>query len=111
MDKLTSYRTLIKEILTEYAQFPPSHGQIEAVLIFDEERPSYQLMHIGWDRERRVHMSAIHLRLRNNKIWIEWDGTEEGIAQRLIDAGVSKDEIVLAFLSEEKRAYTDFAVT
>ncbi len=107
MDK---YVTLIKEILGEYAQFPPSHGQIEAALIFDDEHKNYQLMFIGWDRDRRVHSIILHLRLHHNKIWIEWDGTPEGIALKLLAAGVPHQDIVLGFQPPEMRPYTEFAV-
>jgi len=110
MDKLEEYRTLVKEILLQDAKFPPSHGDIEAGVVFDDERQSYQLMFIGWDRNRRVHGPVIHIRLRDDKIWIEWDGTEEGVANALVAAGVPKEKIVLAFYPEEKRPYTGFAV-
>ena len=49
--------------------------------------------------------------LQNKKIWIESDGTEEGIATHFLDAGVPKDDIVLAFHSPRKRPYTGFAVS
>jgi len=109
MDKLEKYRILIKDIVCESAKFPPSHGQIEVLTIFDDERQSYQLMFVGWDGPRRVHSSVIHIRLHHNKIWIEWDGTEESVAGMLVAAGVPKDEIVLAFYPEENRLYTGYA--
>jgi XisI protein len=42
--------------------------------------------------------------------WIQRDGTEHGIARELVEAGVTKDRIVLAFRSLEMRRMTDFAV-
>lgn len=110
MDKLTTYRQLIKDILTEDARYKPSHGEIEPLLVFDDEHDSYQLMYVGWDGRRRVHSTIIHIRLYNNKIWIEQDGTEEGVANTLIAAGVPKEDIVLAFYSPAKRRFTEFAV-
>ena len=110
MDKLSNYRTIIKDILREDAKFKPGHGEIEPFLVFDDEQGSYQLMYIGWDRHRRVHSSIIHLRLRNDKIWIEYDGTQEGVASALLAAGIAKSEIVLAFHSPWKRRFTEFAV-
>lgn len=110
MDKLETYRTLIKKILTEDAKADTSQETIETLLVFDEERESYQLMYIGWNRHMRTHGALLHLRLRNGKIWIEYDGTEEGVAQALLDAGVPKEDIVLAFHAEWKRKLTDFAV-
>jgi hypothetical protein len=48
--------------------------------------------------------------IRNGKIWIQHDGTEEGIANRLIASGVPKEDIVLGFHSPFMRQYTEFAV-
>jgi XisI protein len=38
MDRLEQYRSIVQEVLTEYASVPFSHGEIEAELIFDKER-------------------------------------------------------------------------
>lgn len=39
------------------------------------------------------------------------DGTEYGIANELINAGIPKNQIVLAFQPADIRQYTEFAVT
>jgi hypothetical protein len=46
----------------------------------------------------------------NNKIWIQYDGTEQGIAGDLLAAGIPKDQIVLAFYAPELREETGFAI-
>lgn len=111
MDKIDQYRSIIKNILQEDVKIKPAHGNIEPVIVFDDERNSYQLMYIGWDGHRRVHASIIHTRLRDDKIWIEFDGTEDGIAEALVEAGIPKEDIVLAFHSMQKRKFTEFAVS
>lgn len=109
MDKLTKYRGIIEHIVAHHAEYEPSHGQIESIPIFDEDRDNYLLMDVGWDKTGRVHAIAFHLRIQDNKIWIEWDGTEDGIAQNLLEAGVPKEDIVLAFYRPERRKHTEFA--
>jgi hypothetical protein len=52
----------------------------------------------------------IHVRIKNNKIYIEEDWTEEGIATELLREGVPKEDIVLAFHDPETRKFTEFAV-
>ena len=52
----------------------------------------------------------IHVELIKDKIWIQYDGTEEGIATDLLEAGVPKEHIVLGFRPPEIRPYTGFAV-
>jgi hypothetical protein len=46
----------------------------------------------------------------NGKFWIQRDGTEYGIARELVDAGVPKEQIVLAFRAPEIRKHTGYAV-
>jgi hypothetical protein len=58
---------------------------------------------------KRVHGCLIHLDIINDKIWVQRDGTEQGIANELVDAGVPKEHIVLGFRSSEMRKHTDFA--
>jgi hypothetical protein len=48
--------------------------------------------------------------IKNNKIWIQYDGTEVGMANELVALGVPKEDIVLAFHPPSKRSYTGFAV-
>ncbi|MFM6201853.1 MAG: element excision factor XisI family protein, partial [Dolichospermum sp.] len=45
------------------------------------------------------------------KIWIQYDDTEEGIANDLIAAGVPKEDIVLGFRHPRIRPFTNFAVS
>jgi hypothetical protein len=44
------------------------------------------------------------------KGWIQHGGTEDGITEELVVAGIPRDHIVLGFPSPEKRKYTAFAV-
>ena len=67
-------------------------------------------MILGWEGVRQVHGCIIHLEIIENKIWIHRDGTEDGIARELLEAGIPKKRIVLAFKSLELRKHTDFAV-
>lgn len=110
MDPLEQYRALVKNLLSELATIKPAATEVEPQLVFDDEHNSYQLMYIGWNGSWRLHGAVIHVRLRNDKIWIEEDGTEDGFAAHLLEAGVPKSDIVLAFHAPWKRQYTEFAV-
>lgn len=112
MDKLSRYQNLIKGILSQYIEWDsrqPIPG-IESLLIADDERGHYILMELGWSQERRILRIRVYARIRDDKIWIEEDWTEEGIANELVRAGVPKEDIVLAFHEPEMRHYTEFAV-
>jgi hypothetical protein len=72
-------------------------------------RDRYLLLHTGWRGNRRTHGCSLHLDIINGKIWIQHDGTEVGIATQLLEMGVPKDDIVLAFHSPYMRQFTEFA--
>lgn len=112
MDKRERYRALIQQLLREYAAYArraPFTGT-ETLEIFDQENDQYIIRHIGWSRHKRMRGTALHVRLVNDKIYVEEDMTEEGIATALVKAGVPPQDIVLAFQPPELRHLTDFAV-
>ena len=95
MDKLNQYRRIIQQVLERHAQYRPSHGQIEPMLICDATRDQYVLIDVGWDRTGRVHSVVVHLHLRQGKIWVEWDGTEPSLTHDLLEADGICDRIAL----------------
>ncbi len=109
MDKLATYRSVIKQILKRHAELTPSIGQVQTVPIFDEASDNYMVVDLGWDRTGRVHAVVLHLQLQKDKVWIEVDGTENGVAQELLEAGIPKADIVLGFYRPERRRLTEFA--
>ncbi|BAU14862.1 XisI protein [Leptolyngbya sp. NIES-3755] len=107
------YRQYIRQLLTERAQrasYPRSAQEYEVQTLFDDEQDHYQLLHVGWRGTRRHFGCVLHLDIKDGKIWIQHDGTEEGIANRLVELGVPKQDIVLAFHEPAVRQYTDFGV-
>jgi hypothetical protein len=67
-------------------------------------------MYAGWNGIYRIHGSVLHLDIRNGKVWIQHDGTEGGIAEELVQEGIPRDRIVLAFKSPDIRPHTGFAI-
>ncbi|TAE57882.1 MAG: XisI protein [Nostocales cyanobacterium] len=110
MDKIELYRQFIKEILTEHAQISTSTDTVKAQLIFDIEHDHYQLNFVGWQGDKRVFGPVIHLDIENGKIWIQYNGTEESIAEKLVQMGVPNSDIVIGFHSPFKRQFTPYAV-
>jgi hypothetical protein len=110
MDNLKKYRQIIEKTLNEYARIPYAHGNLKQEVIIDKNQENYLLMTIGWENQKRVHGCLVHISIINDKIWIQRDGIEEGIANELVVAGIPKDKIVLAFKPEYIRPYTEFAV-
>ncbi len=105
-----NYGELVQKILSGH-----SHNHLETEtevqLIFDRENDHYQVVHLGWERHRRVYGCVIHVDIKDGKIWIQRDGTEIGVANELVAAGVPKEHIVLAFKAPYKRPFTGYAVS
>jgi hypothetical protein len=110
MDTLENYRQIIETTLDEYTRIPYAHGDFHTEAVFDRVKDRYFLVNVGWDNGRRVHGSLVHIDIINGKIWIQRDGTEEGVAKELVKAGIPKDRIVLAFHPPEIRPHTEYAV-
>lgn len=110
MDRIAQYRKLIQQILTRHNQTTKSRGNVEHYLVLDQEGDHYQWMTIGWEEDKRIYGCLIHIDIKDSKIWIQYDGTEIGVANQLIELGVPNQDIVLAFQAPYARQYTDFAV-
>ena len=108
MDTLTHYQRAIKTVLTEYLLFIP-HDQLVTKLLFDDERSSYALFSVGRIEHHYIHETIIHVEIVDGKVWIQYDGTEEGIAEDLVNQGIPRDQIVLGFKPAYIRPYTDYA--
>lgn len=110
MDFLNNYRKTIKDVLNQLTKIPYAHGNIQFETVFDNEKDRYLLMVLGRRGLKRIHGCLVHVDIINGKLWIQHDGTEHGVAYDFIEAGISKDRIVLGYKSEEIRKHTGLAV-
>ena len=110
MDQLATYRKIVTELLDKYAQVKPRNGEIERDQIFDTERDRYQILNIGWNKQKRVYGTMMHLDIKNNKVWIQENTTEFDLANELVEMGIPKQDIVIGFNTPKMRGMTDFAI-
>ena len=111
MDTLNKCREIIEKLLQEYVEFLSQDDSIQQELVFDRERDRYLLVEAGWKGRQRIYGPLIHLDIQDDKVWIQHDGTEDGIALELEAAGIPKHKIVLAYRSLERRKITEYAVS
>jgi hypothetical protein len=112
MDTIESYRQAIKQVLQEFVDYvagSPSH-QTELFVVSDDQKNTYTVFELGWEDKRRIFSLPVLMRLVNGKIWVEADNTDYVFVDRLLEAGVPKTGIVLAFHAPAMRPYTEFAV-
>jgi hypothetical protein len=110
MAQLDQWRDTLEKILQYYADIPYRFGDVKTYVVVSRDRNHYLLMHEGWEGKRRVHGSIVHAEFLNDKIWIHFDGIEDGITDELVASGVPKDHIVLAFHPPYVREHTGYAV-
>ena len=106
-----NYQEIVAQIVKEHYQYHCKDSKYETELILDSERNHYLLISWRWQDEKRDYGCPIHVDIKNNKIWIHQDFTEPGIARQLLDLGVPKSDIVLAFRSPYVRQFSDFSVS
>jgi len=110
MGTIETYRQIVRHVLAAYAAIPYAYGDIHTEVVCDQDADRYVLMTVGWDQDKRVHGCLVHIDIIDGKVWIQRDGTEQGIATELVTAGIPKDAIVLAFHPPEIRPHTEYAV-
>ena len=110
MDALETYRVATERVLTEYARFLTTDAETVCETVFDRVNDRYLIVEVGWEKGRRIYGTLLHVDVFDGKLWIQHDGTEDGVAGELVAAGVPKDRIVLGFRAPSLRAQSEFAV-
>jgi hypothetical protein len=110
MDTRLKYQNIIKDVMQRYASYPSPHADIQSRLALDDEHGSYAFLQAGWYGNEYLHGAIIHIDIIEEKIWIQYDGTEDGVALDLIRAGIAKEDIVLGFRPPEVRPYVELSV-
>lgn len=112
MDKIEQYKTIVKEVINEVASDDvQSKDEVQTQVIKDDSAGHYLLFFNGWKRDKRYYGCYLHIDVaEDGKIWVQHDGTDLVVVQMILDKGVPKSDIVLAFHAPYVRADTEFAV-
>lgn len=110
MERLEQYRQAIRSLLQNYAAEMNQDDQLETQVIFDREHDHYQLVSLGWQGQRRFYSCLMHLDIKNGKVWIQRNQTDQLIAQKLAAMGVAREDIVLGLQPAYARPDTGYGV-
>lgn len=112
MDKLVLYQGAIISFLKEYASIPNAvpTGDVKENLIIDTENNHFQLLSVGWQKNKFIFAPILHFDIVDGKVWIQQNNTEVFVADELMARGIAKDDIVLGFQAPIVRPHTGFAV-
>lgn len=94
MEKVKKYQKIILQVLEEYANIKsPFMPEVENLIIADTKNHHYQLVRMGWYKDRHVHYTVFHFDILDNKVWIQENRTDVKIDEELIEAGVVAKDI------------------
>ncbi|MEO0758098.1 MAG: XisI protein [Cyanobacteria bacterium J06648_16] len=108
MDRLAEYRTQVQALLRRYASEDTGSNDVEVQLLFDTERDHYQWMNIGWEGFNRIYRSIVHFDIKDGKVWLQQNLTDENPAEDLVAAGLPREDIILGLQPPYKRQYTGY---
>jgi hypothetical protein len=104
-EKRATYRSAIVQVIEDYHRLNlKADSDLESIAICDDRGQNYLLVLAGWRGSERIKRVQIHLRLRDDRVWIEEDWTEDGTIGDLMRLGVDREAIVLAFLPPTVRS-------
>ncbi len=108
MDKINKYSQIVQLMLEEIAAMVPSEEGIENQVIMDEKRGHYLLYSVGWERNRWIYGSYVHIDIKpDGKVWLQHDGTNLHIAEELHRRGIPKHDVVIGFQDPQTRTYME----
>lgn len=112
MENTNFFIEKIQEVIKEYLQNlrQPSNQHITFVPVIDMKDLHFQIIGYGWENNRRVFNLLFHLDIIEGKIWIQEDKMEYSIAEKLVEKGIPKKQIVLAYFPDYHRKYTEYAI-
>lgn len=97
-------------MLGEYRDYANQGNGTPLQLLSDREAKHYQLVMIGWENKKRRFGVLAHMSIQNNKVYLEYNGTEEDFIAELELLGVQKSEVVVAFHPAILRPLTGYAL-
>jgi len=110
MERLIEFEKILIAYLEEFARENNRTSDLKYEVLVDKEKKHYQLVRLGWAGAHNLYSILLHFEIRNNKIWILQNLTENSVAQELTEKGISPSSIVLGFQPEHRRPYTGYAV-
>ncbi|MGA1602909.1 MAG: XisI protein [Prochlorothrix sp.] len=98
---------ILEEILKEYLDMINNNLDSTSTRLFiDPAQHRYLVITEGWEGQKRIHSLIFDAEIRQDQIWLHHDGLDHGITPDLLEAGIPKDHIVLAFHPPHLRPHT-----
>ncbi|NBC09752.1 MAG: XisI protein [Bacteroidetes bacterium] len=113
MDKkpINKYDSILAKFLHHYAKLYNQQADgLNAKVVIDREGGHYQLLNVGWLKDKYQFYIIFHFDIIDDKVWVQENRTDILVAQELVEQGIPKQNIVLGFQSPDVRALSGYAV-
>jgi hypothetical protein len=113
MDRIAFFREAISNTMKAYETERVHSNSFKGLYfeqVLDVRHNRFQLVLMGWKEDERIYHLVFHLDIIDDKIWIQEDNTEDGVALLLEAQGIGKKDIVLGFYPDYHRVHTAYAV-
>ncbi|MEI6408299.1 MAG: XisI protein [Bacteroidota bacterium] len=112
MEKIKKYQKIILSLLEEYAAITsPFMPDVSNKVIVDTKGHQYQLIRIGWYKDRHVHYTVFHFEILDGKVWIQENRTDVKIDEELVSAGILPNDIMSGLQHPTLQKLTQQVVT
>jgi len=90
---------IVREEVTEYASDGVG-GNIRLFPVCDDTRQIYAVNAVDYPRYKEMPDVVVMARIVGDKVVIEHDGTDKPLVQALLQRGIPREQIVLAYAGE-----------
>ena len=109
-ETVDEFRNRIQELLRQYVIPSTSKSDVETQILVDTTNDHYQLVDVGWHKDQRIYCCVLHIDIKDGKVWIQQNMTDQHVAEELVALGIPPGKIVLGFHPPYVRPHTGFAV-
>ena len=110
MDKIAKYQEILEAFCEKQVdKRKNAKDTVETQVIIDKTRNHFQVLAVGWRGKRFEFFALFHFDIKDGKVWVQQNATEQMIGDELVEMGIPKSDIVLGFLPAYGRKYTGFA--
>ena len=94
MEKIKKYQKAILKVLEYYATIrSPFMPDVENKVIADRQSHQYQLIRMGWYKEKPIHYAVFHFDIVQQKVIIQINRTDLKIEDELLEVGIPLKDI------------------
>jgi hypothetical protein len=112
MGDVIKYQNILTKWLESYAKKSKlaNMPNVKNKVIADVKNNSFQLLRIGWEKEKFIFSVVFHFDIIDGKVWFQRNITENEVVDELVELGIPPNDIILGFQPPYARQFTGLAV-